>query len=405
MSVLYLGDARDVLAALPEWSVDAVVTDPPYGLSFMGSQWDYDVPSVDLWRKVLRVLKPGGSLLAFSGTRTYHRMVVNIEDAGFEIRDQLDWLYGTGFPKSVTLSLDIDSAFGVTRKATEPAVTDDAREWDGWGTALKPGHEPIVLARRPLAGTIVDTVLRHGTGALNIRGSQVPFASVEDERSTKTKNAHADFGSGPRGNEIYGADRADRADRGNYCANGRYPANVILGCFCCRDDGTHAPECSVSMLDAQSDGASRFFYVAKASREERDAGLEQLPPRSGHAAVKRKEGTAALASPRTGAGRSAESVKNFHPTVKPVALMRYLCKLVTPPGGVVLDPFTGSGTTGVAALREGFGFVGVERDAEYLPICEGRVGGAARELGAAFTIDDAHAEKPAEQQHMFGVGT
>lgn len=346
------GDCREALRGLSDASIDACVTDPPYGLSFMGKAWDYDVPSADTWREVYRVMKPGAHLLAFFGSRTYHRGVVQIEDAGFEIRDQIMWVYGSGFPKSLDVSKAIDKAAGAKREVvtegkpvkrmipgadqnatgswikdngrvfvpTETApATDAARQWEGWGTALKPAHEPIVVARKPLVGTVVENVQRFGTGAINIDASRIAFADPADEQEAKTKNQHAAFGSGPMTNQVFGKFTKDRED---YNPPGRWPANVI-------HDG------SEEVVALFSD-AARFFYCAKASKADRGAG-------------------------------------NNHPTVKPTALMRYLVRLVTPPKGLVLDPFAGSGSTGKAAMLEGFDFIGVERDPDFAELAWRRI--------------------------------
>lgn len=311
--LLLLGDCLEQLGVLPDASVDAVVTDPPYGLSFMGKRWDYDVPAVELWAECLRVLKPGGHLLAFAGTRTQHRMAVRIEDAGFEIRDTIAWVYGSGFPKSHNL-------------------TD---EWQGWGTALKPALEPITVARKPLIGTVADNVQQYGTGALNIDGCR-----VEAERPT---------GWSGGGSALYegGLSRDGGAARP---VDGRWPANLI------HDGSAEAAEVFGE--------AARFFYCAKASQKDRDEGLDKFT---------------AVARPTMGSGiggqpdQTRANNRNSHPTVKPTDLMAYLCRLVTPPGGVVLDPFMGSGSTGKACAREDFFFVGVERDPEYFKIAKARI--------------------------------
>lgn len=370
------GDSREVLAGMPAESVDSCVTDPPYELGFMGKKWDstgiaYDV---GFWRAVLRVLKPGAHLCAFGGSRTYHRMAVAIEDAGFEIRDSLMWIYGTGFPKSLNLP-------------------------GGIGTALKPAHEPVILARKPLRGTVAANVLQHGVGGLNIDATRV--------ETTESLNGGAYAESGGRsmlpGDEREGAALGMLAPGKTTGRNfiqpaGRWPANVCLD------------EEAAAMLDAQSGeltsgvlppgtvranrggwagpmpettgpgafggdsgGASRFFYVAKPSRFDRDAGLDDLPSRTAGEATDREDGSEGLKSPRAGAGRTSEGVKNHHPTVKPVLLMEWLVRLVTPPGGLVLDPFLGSGTTGAAAVRQAFRFVGIEREAEYIEIAKRRI--------------------------------
>ena len=373
---LHLGDCLDVLRTMPDCSVDAVVTDPPYGLAFMGKRWDYDVPSVAIWAECLRVLKPGGHLLAFAGTRTQHRMAVRIEDAGFEIRDMIAWVYGSGFPKSLDVSKAIDKAAGAERTEiigksarhgggivgngssyeVSPEVpmlyapaTDAARQWEGWGTALKPALEPITMARKPLAGTVAANVLEHGTGALNVDGCRV---GTGDRRmcGTTDKSGESSY--------VLGARVETRTELG------RWPANLI-------HDGSEEvvglfPETGQSLPFVGSGGrrnvlgdkgceytgtgytdsgsAARFFYTAKASASERQGVT--------------------------------------HPTVKPLDLMAYLCRLVTPPGGVVLDPFMGSGTTIKAAIGEGFQAIGIERDPAYFAMAEHRMNGV--QLGLTF---------------------
>ena len=565
------GDCLDVLRGMEPESVDAIVTDPPYGLEFMGKEWDRlidkresrpsgtftDKPrgegvtsggdrtsnpyiasrvtyvagaAMQAWheqwaREAYRVLKPGGHMLAFGGTRTSHRMVCAIEDAGFEIRDSVVYMYGSGFPKSLNVSKalaertqrcictpqavqynhdnsdvrdlrqDISEArrmgeagseslllspmqregsrpgvgearsqgpSGLDRSepsvlsgkderseqpglegrghvlaearelsadqvhplpgrsasdgpqgqlcngtsghhgangrppattirssassrpqpaeqpATEPRTvalesgTQTSGAWpncprcglpvipDGLGTALKPSHEPICVARKPLSeSTVAANVLRWGTGAINVDAGRVGFQSPEDEAESKGKNRHADYGSGPCDNRIYGADERTRADQGNYDAPGRWPANA---CF---------DEAAAAMLDARSNGASRFFYVAKASRTERNAGLEGMPERE----QGQRYGSVQDARPHTADDYEypRKPMANSHPTVKPIALMRWLVRLVTPPGGVVLDPFAGSGSTGCAAVLEGVRFLGIEQDAEYCEIARRRI--------------------------------
>ena len=347
---LLLGDCLEVLRTLPDCSVDAVVTDPPYGLTFMGKRWDYDVPSVEVWAECLRVLKPGGHLLAFAGTRTQHRMAVRIEDAGFEIRDMIAWVYGSGFPKSLDVSKAIDKAAGAEREVvgvnansrpakrkggagfdaavggealgdmpiTAPA-TPEAQQWSGWGTALKPALEPITVARKPLAGTVAANVLRWGTGGLNVDGCRVEVDPADPVNSA-TYHAKPSVAYGKFASKESGEARSMAPPPA-----GRWPANLI-------HDGSEEP------CELLGD-AARFFYCAKASKADRGEG-------------------------------------NNHPTVKPTELMRYLCRLVTPPSGVVLDPFMGSGTTGKAAMLEGFRFIGIERDPDYLRIAEQRIGAA-----------------------------
>jgi DNA modification methylase len=373
---LHCGDNRQVLKTMPDNSVDSIVCDPPYELGFMGNRWDstgiaYDVT---LWTECLRVLKPGGHLIAFGGTRTYHRMTCAIEDAGFEIRDQIQWIYGSGFPKSHNL--------------------DD--DWHGWGTALKPANEPAVLARKPLSGTVADNVMTWGVGALNIDGcrvgtsKEVPgYFSKKEKTGTGFTIPAVSYGSGHDANI------------------GRWPANVIFD------------EAAAQVLDEQSGhsvskartpsqkhhagavtlfqrgsetsnhsdsgGASRFFYVAKSSRSEREAGLEGLS----------KQEIALLSRQQRSDGtfqewKSAPNARaNHHPTVKPIDLMRYLVRLVTPKGGAVLDPFMGSGSTGCAAMIENMQFIGIDITEEYVAIARRRIQYYAVESPLLFYEDDS----------------
>jgi hypothetical protein len=402
---LRLGDCLDVLKTLPDNSVDSVVTDPPYGLSFMGKRWDYDVPSVEVWAECLRVLKPGGHLLAFAGTRTQHRMAVRIEDAGFEIRDMIAWVYSTGFPKSLNVSKAIDKAAGAEREVVGPSraniredlkyggndpshnhgrlgavthppitapATDAARQWSGWGTALKPALEPITVARKPLAGTVAACVTTWGTGAINVDGCRVGHA--EECRMMAPSQANIDNPS----------EKHRQAGRREAVLElkpaGRWPANLIhdgsdevVGLFPAEAERVEFIARNGQTMTREEQGsAARFFYAAKASKADRDEGCESLPRRSAGEMTDREEDTDGLQSPRAGAGRTG-GARNFHPTVKPTDLMRYLCRLVTPPGGVVLDPFMGSGSTGKAAIREGFRFIGIERDPDYMTIARARI--------------------------------
>ena len=359
----------------PDSFIDAVVTDPPYELGFMGKKWDstgiaYDV---GMWREVLRVLKPGGHLLAFSGTRTYHRMACAIEDAGFDIRDQIQWLYGSGFPKSLDVSKAIDKAAGHwrgragavaiavqnskgteyerTEKGEPITATATATAWDGWGTALKPANEPICLARKPLSeSTVAANVLLWGTGALNIEAGRI---EGDDKKTPKTRAYSKGQFGGTEGRGVAGMKITPVE-----AVDGRWPANILFDQY------------AAGMLDAQMSDASRFFYVAKPDGGERDAGLEGERIVTAAEITGRKPGSAGLNSPR--AGKMGDNA-NFHPTVKPVDLMAYLIQLVAPPGGVVLDPFAGSGTTGIAAARLGFSFVGCEMNPEYKKIAEARI--------------------------------
>jgi len=391
--LLVTGDCVETMKTLPDASIDAVVCDPPYELSFMGKTWDASGVAFrpETWREVLRVLKPGGYLLAFGGTRTYHRLAVAIEDAGFEIRDSIHYTYGSGFPKSLSVPSAIDKAArgtpqgstkgdpmkrgkgalpsrevfamggsdggattGLTNEYDEyvPA-TDDAKIWKGWGTALKPAHEIIVVARRPLEGTVAGNVLKHGTGAMNIDGCRVPHGGDVDMDAVQRQQHSGGVIEG-----AFGAAALVGKEIATYKEGGRWPANVILSHHpACGEDGC-APGCPCAALDAQSDtgGASRYFnvlsieeddlvpfiYTAKASRKERNAGLP--------------DGTTCT-----------------HPTVKNIAVMRHLVRLVTRKGGVVLDPFMGSGTTGIAAVLEGVNFIGIDLSEEYVEIAKARI--------------------------------
>lgn len=387
---IYLGDNREVLTGWPADFVDAVVTDPPYELGFMGKVWDSTgiAYSVELWREVLRVMKPGAHLLAFGGTRTYHRMACAIEDAGFEIRDQLQWIYGTGFPKSMNISIAIDRAKGEPPRAKAfnmkgrgeraeeldsnsrvflPAYapkSDESLEWHGWGTALKPANEPIVLARKPISEpTIAANVLKWGTGALNIEAARI---EANDEQLQEKYDSVQK--AGPRENNVYGKDIRDRAGA-QPSENGRWPANVLFDQY------------AAGVLDGKSPEASRFFYVAKPDGGERDCGLDAEPDRIlarlGGAQQAESNGEDYEACQEIGLNR-VQKVKNNHPTVKPVDIISYLIQLITPRGGVVLDHFMGSGTTGIAAARLGHPFLGCEINPDYLRIAEKRI---APELG------------------------
>lgn len=412
---LECGNSKELLKTLADNSIDSIVTDPPYELGFMGKKWDasgiaYDV---ELWRECLRVLKPGGHLLAFSGSRTYHRMTVAIEDAGFEIRDQIMWLYGSGFPKSHDVSKAIDKMAGAEREVlgernvpdqrggkisseatafngvqtrqiniTAPA-TDAAKEWNGWGTALKPAHEPICVARKPLIGTVAENVLTHGTGAINVDACRVAHASEADRASATPQGRVTvnNVGNMPDV-ENSGRKELERPDT----TLGRWPANIIhdgsaevLAGFpeTVSKWGNSKPQkqstgfigfAHNSIAPAQFIGdkgsAARFFYCAKASKKDRDEGLEGFEEKE-----RPTMGNGIGGQPN----QQIQNNRNHHPTVKPTDLMRYLCRLVTPPNGVILDPFLGSGSTGKAAMYEGFQFVGFDLSAEYIEISRARI--------------------------------
>ena len=452
---LLLGDCLDKLKELEDNSVDSIVTDPPYGLSaapnsgktskggFMGKQWDYDVPSQEIWEECLRVLKPGGHLLAFAGSRTYHRMAVRIEDAGFEIRDQIMWVYGSGFPKSMDISKQFDKRAGVEREVvgikqntydgsvrntdkhksptenasydgwglnnsphntpqTAPA-TDEAKQWNGWGTALKPAHEPIVMARKPLSEkTVVDNVLKWGTGGINIDDSRIETDSLLLKKIEKYGD-----GYGGDGSSIFGTNKKTKIYGSEL---GRFPANLILdeeaGKMLDKQTGVLTSgfmkagtirkmsesnvntyghyDSDTSYRDTYGDsgGASRFFYCPKVSKSERNEGCDELEKKlTGHKSNHRCKNCGkqkSSGSPCICKEPDYEEVpqnpqSNSHPTVKPTDLMLYLIRLVTPKGGTTLDPFMGSGSTGKAAVRGGFDFIGIEREDEYFQIAEARI--------------------------------
>jgi DNA modification methylase len=489
------GSCLDRLKDLEDNSLDSVVTDPPYELAFMGKSWDSSgiAYNVEVWRECLRVLKPGGHVLAFGGSRTWHRLAVAVEDAGFEIRDSIAWIYGSGFPKSLDVSKAIDKRGGVipgqsrfagvlkraksqtsltisdlnevlgrrtsnlwshfvseiqpllptvdqywklksvlpipdewdiqflpeaerevigqkmsgiadknekgrhtigASKAVEVDVTlpatSEAKAWEGWGTALKPAHEPVVVGRKPLTGTVAANVLEWGVGGLNIDGTRIAgeVPTVPQPRFGVSNSVY-EFGSGK-----------GRNGKMSSAPAGRWPSNVMLDEFTARlvdeQSGVRKspkPYKAEGYKDSSmfgiggvnhnsefgdSGGASRFFYVAKASKRDRNEGLEQLEAKANR-----------INAPRSNEDEKFANVKqNFHPTVKPTELMRNLIRLVTPLGGTVLDPFTGSGSTGKAAILEGMQFVGVELTEEYLPIIQGRLNHAVKLKAAQELKDD-----------------
>lgn len=464
---LHLGDCLDVMRTMADCSVDAVVTDPPYGLSFMGKAWDYDVPGVDVWREILRVLKPGGHLLAFAGTRTQHRMAVAIEDAGFEIRDMIAWVYGSGFPKSQNVgkaidkldaaqtqqarryrftewvrstgltSKQIDEATGTnmgghyTTAASQPAImtrehldavrhlisevpdwveheadirsvesenfkkrevvgtevrynepsgivaagrdertlferkittahTPEAQQWEGWGTALKPALEPVTVARKPFKGTVAANVLEHGTGAINVDGCRVgaeprPLMVRTDTLVAATSMAGVSTGA---------------TDSGEVTTLGRWPANLI-------HDGSD----EVTELFPQTGNGNNKGVYSYAGKEYDNKNTSMFNGDKPQSPSNFNDSGSAARFFYTAKAAKAERQGVTHPTVKPLDLMAYLCRLVTPPGGTVLDPFMGSGTTIKAALSEGFNAIGVERDPAYFAMAEHRMNGAQLGLG------------------------
>ncbi len=401
-------------------SVDTIITDPPYGLSFMGKKWDYDVPSVEIWKECLRVLKPGGTALIFAGSRTQHRMAVNVEDAGFILKDCIMWIYGSGFPKATDISKQLDKgherkvigydknsapdlrdvgqmskeAIGIDklsfgqnprpaeRKQVEitEATSEEAKLWNGWKShGLKPAYEPILVAIKPNDGTYANNALKHGVSGLNIDGGRIGYDGTEDKRthggSWKTDKAAENVYEGGYAGENQ-----------TVSSKGRFPANIILdeeaskmldeqsgerptGSVRNRNGiGYHGSDKINMSVNHKSStgGASRFFYCAKASKAERNAGCEELEERSGYdyGSIKKSEGRTGVNTPRA----------NHHPTVKPLALMKYLCTLTkTPTGGIVLDPFCGSGTTLIAAKELGRPYIGIEKEKEYVEIAEARL--------------------------------
>jgi DNA modification methylase len=479
---LMLGNNIDKLKELPDNFVDSIITDPPYGISFMNKKWDYDVPSVEFWKEVYRVLKPGGHILSFGGTRTYHRMVVNIEDAGFEIRDQIMWVYGSGFPKSLNIGKAVDKIEGKdvpTGKRFNVSGQEQGglnqnkelrsdnpnyvkpkydNEWEGWGTGLKPANEPICMARKPIEEkTITENVLRFGTGGINIDGCRVGFTSENDKNNTL--NAKYTTDKDNKQSEDWGTKQIGNVSK----EEGRFPANFIIECTCDevisgennglkketfenygngeygKKDGRKTqptakkiegtwykdtgdihtnPDCPCRLLDEQSGegksvkrkkvsntiskpnidfgggiknidneyedtgGASRFFYVPKVGKKERNLGLDNFEDKEKDRGNALKCGTCGLWILRA-SGESCKcgddrvevkgTTKNNHPTVKPINLLTYLCRLITPKGGVILDPYMGSGSTGIATLLEGFQFIGMEMDEDYFKIAETRI--------------------------------
>lgn len=493
---IYNQDCLYKLKELDDSSVDSIVTDPPYGLSFMGKKWDYDVPSIDIWIECLRVLKSGGHLLAFAGSRTYHRMAVRIEDAGFEIRDQIMWVYGSGFPKSHNIGKAVDKQGGnslgkevadlvkkkrleiglstiqlaelgkfygktnhggsvsnwetgrgritpeqfnklieilnlennpiietkreVIGKQTNIAnkdnentgryqwntegqkrkesidITKGNSRWEGWGTALKPAHEPIVMARKPFKGTVVNNVLEWGTGGINIDASRIEYQSEDDKWKNNLQISTENSNNG------WKRDAHKKPIERESNSQGRFPANIIFdeeaGKILDEQSGisksgksrgltpTKARSWKNSSIQGinridhdDKGGASRFFYCPKTSKKDRNEGLDEFKGKqvgtlnANSSDLENYGGSSLGASSLKGDHKSPQPKQNFHPTVKPTDLMLYLIRLVTPERGTTLDPFMGSGSTGKAAVRGGFDFIGIEREKEYIEIAKARI--------------------------------
>ena len=370
LNKIYQGDCLEVMRTFPDNSIDTIITDPPYGLEFMGKKWDYDVPTVETWKECLRVLKPGGTLLAFGGTRTYHRMACAVEDAGFILKDCIMWLYGSGFPKATDISKQLDkghkrevvvnprwkdkypngpggnlnSKFNQCKRIqgnplnTSLPATPEAKLWNGWKShGLKPAYEPIIVAMKPNDGTYAQNAIKWGVSGLNIDGGRIP--TKDKLQILKNETKEKDLMGNIKGKNAKGR-KIEFVDSGQ----GRFPANVIL------DE------------EVTNEDWKRFFYIAKASKSERNAGCEGFE----------------IPEYRWNNGGEMKQIKgqkgNFHPTVKPLKLMEYLCKLTkTPTGGIVLDPFLGSGTTALAAQNTGRSYIGIEKEEEYIKIAEARL--------------------------------
>lgn len=388
MFELHHGKAEDVLPSFPENKFHAVIADPPYGINFMGKKWDYDVPKVEFWEAVYRTLKPGGFLLSFAGTRTHHRIAINIEDAGFEIRDMISWVYGSGFPKSLNVGNSVEE------------LDPDNNDWDGWGTALKPAFEPIVVARKPLSeDTVAENVLLHGTGGINIDDCRIDLQGEKRPTgSAKIFFKNNEFTK----DKIYGKAKETHI-------SGRFPANFIhdgseeVVSLFPKKAGAYAPvkkghngKSKGIYGDFNSHGddgetyysdfgsAARFFYCAKATPEDRDEGLTGFPViKSGMSNGAISQGDGYGENQSIGLNRIV-SRRNNHPTVKPVNLMRYLARLVTPPGGTILDPCMGSGSTGKAGVLEGFCFVGIDQEIENVNIAHARINFALHKYNSEF---------------------
>ncbi len=404
---LLWGNCLEKMKEFNDCSVDTIITDPPYGLSFMGKKWDYEVPSVEIWEECLRVLKPGGTALIFAGSRTQHRMAVNVEDAGFILKDTMMWMYGSGFPKATDISKQLDKTLGKEPKIvgispnwgeskkdrekdnkmevrgknagllTEP-TTPEAKEWEGWKShGLKPAYEPIIVAMKPNEGTYANNALIHGVSGLNIDDSRIPLQKCDD---TQLRTINRNKRLSNDNNQKWGMTKNNGGSSQVIQSSGRYPTNIILD------------EEVGEILDEQTDvlksgvmkkgngksegGVSRFFYCAKVSKKERNMGCDDLPDSLPNSDDFTNLPSSRSNSINTSSGKLRKVLpnKNNHPTVKPLKLMEYLCTLTsTPTGGVVLDPFMGSGTTGIACKNTKREFIGIEMNEEFFEISKRRI--------------------------------
>ncbi|CAB4134887.1 DNA methylase N-4/N-6 [uncultured Caudovirales phage] len=373
------GNNIDVLKTFPDNHFDSIVTDPPYGIDFLGKSWDANTGALETYQECLRVLKPGGHILAFSAARTYHHLAITLEQAGFEIRDQIMWIYSSGFPKSQDVGRGIQRSLGVKERGAkrggavtgndvydggykggkdkgqfEPVVATDpeAVQWSGWGTALKPAHEPIALARKPIKGSIKDNVLKHGVGALNIDATRIEW---DDEAKARNEKINASGGVKIGiGIERYGNIGGEEQSNGEKVMlndQGRFPANVL----------GDIPE------------YQKYFYCPKVSRKERHIGFDDPGPMFQGSRTDIYQPNKNSPDIQITSAEKKDVPQNNHPTVKPIALMKYLIKLITPPNGIVLDPFNGSGSTGCAAVELGCEYVGIELDPKYVEIATKRI--------------------------------
>jgi len=391
------GDNRDTLKTIPDNSIDAIVTDPPYGIDFLGKAWDANTGALETYQECLRVLKPGGHILAFSAARTYHHLAVTLEQAGFEIRDQIMWIYSSGFPKSQDVGKAIDKKAGIKHNYTYTKNDDDTRnvrnsgtsstpycikcdanmtyppsqckeqcsakhppiqsEWQGWGSSLKPAHEPIALARKPIKLSIAKNVQKWGTGALNIDATRVPYENQEDI-DTYLNNKR---GPMERGNDVDG--------KNIRMFNGETGFKAVKRAVTVEQDLPELGRFPSNVIGEIQEEYQKYFYCPKVSRRERHIGM--IDP----GAIFGSNRMESMAGDPTQKLKNATMVEgtNNHPTVKPIELMKYLIKLITPPGGTVLDPFNGSGSTGCAAVELGFNYIGCELDPNYVEISLKRI--------------------------------